>query len=58
MRAYSMLTVNHRLGHVLLTRVSKDQRATLVPPLTGDHPFGKIRKWIANHPVKMSFVPE
>ncbi|RDX50400.1 hypothetical protein OH76DRAFT_1380349 [Lentinus brumalis] len=51
-------TVTASLGHVLLTRVSKDQRATLVPPLTGDHPFGKIRKWIANHPVKMSFVPD
>ncbi|KAI0721316.1 hypothetical protein C8T65DRAFT_800472 [Cerioporus squamosus] len=54
----SQTTVSASLGHILLTRVSKDQRATLVPPLTGDHPFGKIRKWIANHSVKMSFVPD
>ncbi|RPD81969.1 hypothetical protein L226DRAFT_528177 [Lentinus tigrinus ALCF2SS1-7] len=54
----SRTTVSASLGHILLTRVSKDQRVTLVPPLTGDHPIGKIRQWIAAHPVKMSFVPD
>lgn len=46
------------MGHILLTRPSGEQRATLVPPLTGEHPFGKIRKWIAQNPVKMTFVSE
>lgn len=46
------------MGHMLLTRHSGEQRATLVPPLTGAHPFGKVRKWIAQNPVKMTFVPE
>ncbi|KAI0756684.1 hypothetical protein C8Q80DRAFT_1129927 [Daedaleopsis nitida] len=53
----SNVVVKASLGHMLLTRISKDQRATLVPPLVGDHPFGKIRRWIADNPVKMSFVP-
>ncbi|KAI0715276.1 hypothetical protein C8Q76DRAFT_730142 [Earliella scabrosa] len=54
----SPIVVKASLGHMLLTRITQDQRATLVPPLTGDHPFGKIRKWIASNPVKMSFVPD
>ncbi|KAI0639727.1 hypothetical protein C8Q77DRAFT_1082595 [Trametes polyzona] len=46
------------MGHMLLTRPSGEQRATLIPPLTGEHPFGKVRKWIAQNPVKMTFVPD
>ena len=53
-----VLTLNHRFGHLLLTRPSQGHKATLVPPLTGEHSFGKIRKWISSSPVKMAFVPE
>ncbi|KAI1793876.1 hypothetical protein LXA43DRAFT_998751 [Ganoderma leucocontextum] len=53
------MVIRASLGHMLLTRVSKDQRTTLVPPLTGQHPFGKVRKWMANNTtVKMTFVPD
>ena len=43
---------------MLLTRQSGEQKATLIPPLTGEHPFGKVRKWMAQNSVKMTFVPE
>ncbi|KAI0673458.1 hypothetical protein C8Q78DRAFT_1076468 [Trametes maxima] len=52
------LVVKAAMGHMLLTRPSGQQQATLVPPLTGEHQFGKVRKWIAQNPVKMTFVPD
>ncbi|KAI0830635.1 hypothetical protein BC628DRAFT_1416167 [Trametes gibbosa] len=54
----SRTIIKASMGHILLTRPSGEQRATLVPPLTGEHPFGKIRKWIAQNPVKMTFVSD
>ncbi|KAI0361269.1 hypothetical protein OH77DRAFT_1585401 [Trametes cingulata] len=54
----SHLAVFASMGHILLTRPSGEQRATLVPPLTGEHKFGKVHKWIAQNPVKMTFVPD
>ncbi|KAI0652194.1 hypothetical protein C8Q79DRAFT_1114986 [Trametes meyenii] len=54
----SQIVVKAAMGHMLLTRASGQQQATLVPPLTGEHQFGKVRKWIAQNPVKMTFVPD
>ncbi|KAI0331950.1 hypothetical protein GY45DRAFT_1299916 [Cubamyces sp. BRFM 1775] len=45
-------------GHMLLNRQSGEQKSTLIPPLTGEHSFGKVRKWMAQNPVKMTFVPD
>ncbi|KAH9847395.1 hypothetical protein C2E23DRAFT_890069 [Lenzites betulinus] len=54
----SRTVIKASMGHMLLTRPSGEARATLVPPLAGEHPFGKIRQWIAQNPVKMTFVSD
>ncbi|KAI0660400.1 hypothetical protein C8Q70DRAFT_975197 [Cubamyces menziesii] len=54
----SNVVLKASMGHMLLTRQSGEQKATLIPPLTGEHPFGKVRKWMAQNSVKMTFVPD
>ncbi|KAI8980691.1 hypothetical protein BD414DRAFT_444068 [Trametes punicea] len=54
----SRVAVQASMGHVLLTRQSGEQQATLTPPLMGEYPFSKVREWIAQNPVKMTFVPD
>ncbi|KAI0778503.1 hypothetical protein BD413DRAFT_509737 [Trametes elegans] len=54
----STVTLKASMGHMLLTRPSEEQQATLIPPLTGDHSFEKIRQWITHNPVKLTFVPD
>lgn len=44
------------VGHMLVTP-SSGQRPSLVPPLRGNHPFGKILRWMADQSVQSAFVP-
>ncbi|CDO78228.1 hypothetical protein BN946_scf184726.g3 [Trametes cinnabarina] len=50
-----------RVGEWLTSDFREDtdeQKAALTPPLMGEHPFSKVREWIAQNPVKMTFVPD
>ncbi|KAI0931918.1 hypothetical protein AcV5_004709 [Taiwanofungus camphoratus] len=50
-------SVKASTGHLLMTTTAANRRATLVPPLKGQHSFTKILKWMASNDVKASFVP-
>ncbi|KAI9060624.1 hypothetical protein FKP32DRAFT_1656045 [Trametes sanguinea] len=52
------IAVQASMGHLLLTGKAGEQKSALTPPLMGEHPFSEVRKWIAQNPVKMTFVPD
>ncbi|KAL7285149.1 hypothetical protein ACG7TL_000241 [Trametes sanguinea] len=52
------VAVQASMGHLLLTWKAGEQKVALTPPLMGEHPFSEVRQWIAQNPVKMTFVPD
>ncbi|OCH96202.1 hypothetical protein OBBRIDRAFT_883448 [Obba rivulosa] len=45
------------IGHMLFTTRSTGQRATILPPLEGQHDITRVLKWIAEGHVQSSFLP-